>query len=138
MAYVPRKKTQRKCSKCDSPVYAKGLCKYHYYSELNKRNKQKKRKLVKIAKESEKTKSLKRLYTKVRKTFFQQEENQVCHVRVDGFCTIQATDVHHKAGRLGELLTNTSYFLPVCRHCHRYIHDNSKWAEENGYIIHLN
>ena len=44
-----------------------------------------------------------------------------------------ATDVHHKKGRLGELLTLVRYFLAVCRSCHTKIETNPKWAKENGY-----
>lgn len=125
------------CKLCNSIVYAKKLCKYHYYKQLNAQTKQKKGKYSKYYKFKKKYQVGLYWYKKVRKEFFSKEENQLCKARVDGVCMIHATDIHHKAGRIGELLTNTSYFLPVCRACHRYIHDHSAWAEEQGFIIHL-
>lgn len=55
----------------------------------------------------------------------------------DGKCQVctkaQGTDIHHKKGRIGNLLTDTTYLLLVCRSCHRIIHDNPRWAKEKGY-----
>lgn len=50
-------------------------------------------------------------------------------------CGTLAVDIHHKAGRLGSLLTNEAYFMALCRKCHTWVHDNSKEAKEQGYII---
>lgn len=43
-----------------------------------------------------------------------------------------ATEPHHPQGRIGK---NIHKFIPVCSDCHRRIHDNPKWAEENGLLI---
>lgn len=48
-----------------------------------------------------------------------------------------ATDIHHKAGRTGNLLCAVEYFAAVCRPCHDWIHANPKEATERGYIIRL-
>jgi len=48
-------------------------------------------------------------------------------------CYREATDIHHKAGRSGERLNDTSNFLAVCRACHSKIELNPTWAKENGY-----
>ena len=45
-------------------------------------------------------------------------------------CSRVATDIHHMRGRIGAMLTKEAYFLPVCRTCHCYIHDNPKDARE--------
>lgn len=119
----------KKCLLCNSQVYAKKLCKYHYYKQLKKKGKKKFYK--------PKYYVGKYWYKKARKEFFSKEENQLCKVRAPGVCNIHATDIHHMAGRLGELLTNPNYFLPVCRQCHQYLHEHSTWAEENGFIVHL-
>lgn len=48
-------------------------------------------------------------------------------------CGNKATEIHHKKGRVGELLTDIHHFLSVCHYCHRYIEINPIWAKENGY-----
>lgn len=53
-------------------------------------------------------------------------------------CNVRATEVHHKAGRLGPLLTELSNLLSVCRECHARIHANPAWAYERGYLLKRN
>ena len=50
-------------------------------------------------------------------------------------CKGLATEVHHKKGRIGKLLTEISYFLGVCRECHSKIELEPIWAKENGYSL---
>ena len=69
-------------------------------------------------------------YTKVRKVFL--ESLIFCQVKG---CKELATEVHHKKGRIGKLLTNISYFLGVCRECHNKIELQPLWAKENGYSL---
>ena len=57
-------------------------------------------------------------------------ENPLCEV-----CRMDATDIHHKKGRIGELLIQPEYFLSVCRSCHDRIHQNPAWAYEQGYML---
>lgn len=47
----------------------------------------------------------------------------------------RATDIHHKKGRSGAMLLDTTHWMAVCRASHRKIHDNPKWAYENGYLL---
>ena len=47
-------------------------------------------------------------------------------------CTGQATEIHHKAGKVGENYTKISNFLAVCRNCHRWIEENPNEAKELG------
>lgn len=47
-------------------------------------------------------------------------------------CTGQATEIHHKAGRIGELYTKVSNFLAVCRNCHTFIEENPDDAKHLG------
>lgn len=131
-------KKDRRCKYCDSGyIYAKGMCRYHYLRDLRKKTKHKKKKPIKKA-VSKTLRAVRKLYSRVRKEYFSLDENKLCRARVSEVCLIHATDIHHMAGRVGELLTNTNYFMPVCRMCHRYIHDHSAWAEENGFIVHVN
>ena len=45
-----------------------------------------------------------------------------------------ATDIHHKQGRVGEMLNREEHWLALCRPCHHHIHHNPKWARETGYL----
>jgi tRNA U54 and U55 pseudouridine synthase Pus10 len=59
-----------------------------------------------------------------------KKDNPNCEI-----CGGVATDVHHKAGRIGERLTDTSTFMSVCRPCHGIIHINPKESREKGWMI---
>lgn len=50
-------------------------------------------------------------------------------------CYMTSHQVHHKKGRIGDLLTDVRYFLAVCWGCHKQIEENPKWAKENGYSL---
>jgi hypothetical protein len=67
-------------------------------------------------------------YSKIRIEFLKL--NPICAVTGN-----QATEIHHKKGRTGGLLTDVRYFLPVCREAHIYIENNPKWAKEMGYSL---
>jgi hypothetical protein len=69
-------------------------------------------------------------YLKVRKIFL--ESLIFCQVKN---CKGLATEIHHKKGRIGKLLTDISYFLGVCRECHSKIELEPMWAKENGYSL---
>lgn len=53
---------------------------------------------------------------------------EVCHNN-------PATEIHHKAGRIGPRLTDPRFFMALCRPDHRRIHDNPSWARSQGYIL---
>jgi hypothetical protein len=67
-----------------------------------------------------------REYAKLRVQYL--EAHPVCEAQLSG-CTGAATEVHHKAGRVGKLLTDPTYFLPICRNCHAYLHDRMSMDE---------
>jgi hypothetical protein len=69
-------------------------------------------------------------YLKVRKVFLQSL--MFCQVNS---CKKLPTEVHHKKGRIGKLLTDTRYFLGVCRECHSKIELEPTWAKENNYSL---
>lgn len=69
-----------------------------------------------------------RLYSKLREIHLL--EVPVCEV-----CKSRAaSEVHHKRGRIGELLNDRTHWLSVCRVCHNLIHSWPKWASECGFI----
>ena len=83
-----------------------------------------------IKKVSDKRKVENKEYLKVSKEFL--ESIIFCQLKD---CKGLATEVHHKKGRIGKLLTDIKYFLGVCRECHNKIELNPIWAKENGYSI---
>lgn len=72
-----------------------------------------------------------KVYSELRKLFL--SARQYCEIFVDG-CTRRATELHHVNGRNGRRLLDTQWFLPSCRNCHRYLHDNPRFARENGFL----
>lgn len=66
-------------------------------------------------------------YAKVREQFLL---NKWCAYHGHGCIP---TEVHHGAGKIGDLLTDTRYFVAVCREAHRMIEERPNWAKENGY-----
>lgn len=49
----------------------------------------------------------------------------------------RAIDIHHKAGRTGELLCAVEYFMAICRRCHDWVHENPAEAQEGGFTVRL-
>lgn len=68
------------------------------------------------------------LYKKIKDSWI--KINNKCNV-----CKHPATDVHHKKGRAGDLLLDSTLWIPVCRQCHIKITNESKWALDKGLSI---
>lgn len=90
------------------------------------------KKIYVIPKQSEKRKKQTALYLKKRRTFMDQ--NTCCQAKLKG-CTGRSTELHHRKGRLGELIYDERYFLAVCRSCHGIITEHSKLALEKGLSL---
>jgi hypothetical protein len=88
-----------------------------------------KKKPYKIAPVSEKRKAQMREYSKLRKSFLDQ--NKQCQAAMEG-CSKKATDVHHMQGRENDRLLDDTKWLAVCRVCHRKITDNAAAAISMG------
>jgi hypothetical protein len=73
------------------------------------------------------------LYSKKAKAF--KELYPMCQAGIPGFCTKQTHDVHHKAGRIGDMLLKEEYWLAVCRSCHDWIETHPIESRELGYSI---
>src|SRR5688500_5357244 len=81
-----------------------------------------------IAKVTAERKEINKEYEKVKREFLRKHKAcQVC-------CESPATDLHHKRGRNGKLLTDIRYFLAVCRPCHDHIHSDIPFSRANGFI----
>lgn len=85
-----------------------------------------------IRKQSKKRAVQNREYSKLRKEYL--EGHPICEVRL-GNCTNQATNIHHQRGRIGDLLTDTTYFLACCFSCHQWIENNPTESKKRGYSI---
>jgi hypothetical protein len=48
-------------------------------------------------------------------------------------CGGESNQIHHKQGRIGDLLLDQTKWLAVCLPCHDRITEDSAWAIENGY-----
>jgi len=94
-----------------------------------------------IPKVSVKRKSMNEKYSVLRKEFLALPENKFCPITKQ-----PATEVHHKAGRIGfadewarlnnvPLLIDVRYFLGVSRNGHRWIEENPEEAKKLGYSV---
>lgn len=81
-----------------------------------------------IAKVSDNMKEQLKVYKKLSREFL--KKHYQCQVKG---CNNASQCVHHKAGRIGENLTDVRKFLAVCFEHHRQIEDNPDWAYENNY-----
>jgi hypothetical protein len=109
--------------------YCKFCWSSHFVTEKYKpTNKQKP-----IAHRSVKRAKQEREYLKLRKTYLLS--SPTCKAHLPNICTGTVTDIHHMKGRIGSLLTDTKFFLAVCRPCHDWIELNPKEAKELGYSI---
>ena len=61
------------------------------------------------------------------------QEHPLCQANISGLCTNNSTDVHHIAGRVGELLLDTSLWLSVCRSCHVWIETHPHESTQLGF-----
>lgn len=127
------------CSACDKLTYifgnreGKRYCK-SCWSALSVRPRIKPTSVQKrIPSRSPKRAKEEQEYSRRRKEFLSQ--HPMCQAHIPGVCTGQATDVHHKAGRVGDLLLNILYWLAACRACHTYIELHPKEAKEMGFSL---
>lgn len=86
-----------------------------------------------IAPRSPKRAKQEREYLKKRSSYLLS--SPLCNAKLQNICTTHATDVHHMQGRIGNLLTDETKFLAVCRACHDWIETHPKEAKELGYSI---
>jgi len=86
-----------------------------------------------IAPRSQKRSKEERLYSAKRVLFL--SEFPMCQANIQGVCKGQATEVHHKKGRIGNDLLDETNWLALCHNCHEYVENNREFAMEKGYSI---
>jgi len=80
-----------------------------------------------ISKVSKRRKELNDIYTVVKGKYL--KEHPVCEI-----CKSKpSTQVHHKKGRLGLLLTDIRHFLAVDTVCHQKAENSPLWSLKHGY-----
>jgi len=72
-------------------------------------------------------------YFLTRKEFI--KKYPVCKAALPGVCNGPVCDIHHMKGRIGDLLLDQTYWLPVCRACHYWIEMRPEAAKELGFSI---
>ena len=70
----------------------------------------------------------------VRKAAEFKRRNQSCKAGIASNCSHKTKDVHHQRGRVGSLLLDQRYWIPVCRECHDWIGANPQQARAAGLI----
>lgn len=81
---------------------------------------------------SEKRKETNKEYFKLVEQF--KKDNPECKAKVNEYCTGTTDDPHHSKGR-GKYLLDIDTWIPCCRSCHTWIHDNTSEAKEKGLIF---
>lgn len=60
-------------------------------------------------------------------------------LRENPFCEVCGTpynlSVHHRAGRIGKLLSDIRFFMTVCTPHHKYIEEHPDWSKARGYSV---
>lgn len=59
------------------------------------------------------------------------KKDKMCAVYPNRKCV----ECHHMKGRIGDLLLDERFWLPVSVEGHRRIENNPDWAKENGYSL---
>lgn len=124
---------------CTYDVFSKGLCQNHWkrvYGKPIKKSSQKPAirkapigKLRKpIQRRSRKEQDRMRKYIPIMHAFLSLPENKYCKCGINN-CRRLANSVHHTEGRAGDLLFDTTKFLPVAINpCHTWIETHPKEA----------
>lgn len=95
-----------------------------------KPEKSEKKKPQRIRPRSNKRARQEREYSKKNKQYL--IDHPICEVFG---CCVKSTEIHHKKGRVGDLLTDEQYFMAVCGDHHRKIELHPSWAKEMGYSL---
>ena len=100
------------------------------FQEWLNRGSPKANKRKRLAPMSKKRKEDSKKYSALRAKFLRA--HPLCMARRKG-CTMKATDIHHKAGR-GKNYLDQATWLPACRTCHNWIHNNPSGARALGLL----
>jgi len=118
---------------CSNSIWSRKTmrCKNHQVAkEYSSRNNTKIKRAVKRIKQvSSKRQQQNQAYLVMRKIFLDTHPNCVMYTDKP------STEIHHSAGRRGDMLLDTRYWFALSREAHVYIHANPEWAEDKGYLV---
>lgn len=120
----------KQCCITDCPNMVEGrtqMCSTHNRAARKASAPKKEKKPQRISKTADSERE--KIYLAIRKIWF--SPHFMCR-RCD---TKPATDVHHAAGKLGDLLYDVRKWIPLCRECHKLIEENPGYAIRAGYSI---
>jgi len=77
------------------------------------------------------------IYEKLKPVWRSQPTNHYCsaHCKGHNLFTPAENYPHHKKGRVGDLLNDVRYWMPICYNCHRWIHDHVDASYQLGWLI---
>lgn len=108
-----------------------GLCATHAREARKKSAPKAKPARKRIPKQSDEGKERMAVYRAIKSLWLERHTNTFCDV-----CAVEFTsEPHHKRGKLGDLLYDVRYWLPVCRKCHTYIETHPEEAYEQGWSL---
>ena len=87
--------------------------------------------LTKYAKSSKRRKQESE-YRQLRQEFLEGRNCKRCQ---DLDIITQATTIHHKKGRIGDLLNDKEFFIGLCMACHIWVERNPVDAKQQGYSL---
>lgn len=134
-----------KANQCENPVFSNLFCRIHQNLRTDdKWLKSSKGKITPKVKESSlkppKSKRIKPIsdkqlvrlaeYRLVRDKYF--KDNPICEFKG---CYSTELTLHHRAGKIGDLLTDSRYFCSLCFEHHRWVHDNDFEARKLGLLV---
>lgn len=105
-----------------------GLCATHGRAQRKSTAPKTKPRKTRIAKQSEEGKERMEVYGAINRMFLLM--NLECAI-----CNNNSEEVHHQKGRIGDLLYDVRFFLPVCRTCHVFIEKHPETAYMNGWSL---
>jgi hypothetical protein len=129
---------KKHCDGCSQPKYiwknrgGKKYCKTCWSCHEGNVKLKPTAKQKRISPRSEKRIIADKKYSKLRKAFL--EEKPICEAQLIG-CAGTSCQVHHKAGRTGDLYLDVSKWLAVCHQCHVWIENNVTEAKKLGFSL---
>lgn len=109
---------------CTNPVFSKGMCKWHVPKTAVKK------KSLRIKPVSDKQVERLKEYKVARGLYL--ADHPFCEAKFEG-CLRDANQIHHRAGRIGSLLTDPNHFMAICGPCHVKVETEPLLAKELGY-----
>ena len=90
-----------------------------------------------MPRESSKGAARRRAYDKARVEVYERSGGS-CEIRATWSCSGKCEQVHHKQGRIGDRMLDTSKMVGICHNCHEFIGRNPALAYDRGWMLRRN